>query len=98
LLVRVCVLLAVVTLTPPTVALVAVTALTVMLGVPVSPPAVPVVFWLSVGNVQLARFPEEGVPRAGVTRVGDVANTAAPVPVSSVKQQLSLPMKELLRM
>jgi hypothetical protein len=26
-----------------------------------------------------------GVPRIGVTKVGDVANTADPVPVSSVK-------------
>ena len=34
--------------------------------------------------VQLVRVPEEGVPKAGVTRVGEVANTKAPVPVSSV--------------
>jgi hypothetical protein len=32
----------------------------------------------------LVRVPEEGVPNAGVTRVGDVANTRAPEPVSSV--------------
>jgi hypothetical protein len=31
-----------------------------------------------------------GVPRAGVTRVGDVANTFAPVPVSSVKAAAKL--------
>jgi hypothetical protein len=34
--------------------------------------------------VQLVRVPEDGVPNAGVTRVGDVANTKAPLPVSSV--------------
>ena len=39
---------------------------------------------MSVGKVQLARFPLVGVPRIGVTRVGEVANTAAPLPVSSV--------------
>ena len=33
--------------------------------------------------VQLVRVPEEGVPKAGVTRTGDVANTKAPLPVSS---------------
>ena len=38
-----------------------------------------------MGNpVQLVSVPEEGVPRTGVTRVGLVANTSAPVPVSSV--------------
>ena len=35
--------------------------------------------------VQLDKFPLVGVPRSGVTNVGDVANTATPVPVSSVK-------------
>ena len=34
--------------------------------------------------VALVKTPLEGVPSAGVTSVGDVANTAAPVPVSSV--------------
>jgi len=33
--------------------------------------------------VQLVRVPEDGVPNAGVTRVGEVANTNAPLPVSS---------------
>ncbi len=37
-----------------------------------------------MGNpVQLVRVPELGVPRAGVTNVGDVAKTKAPEPVSS---------------
>jgi len=37
-----------------------------------------------IGNpVQLARSPDDGVPNAGVTRVGEVANTRAPEPVSS---------------
>jgi hypothetical protein len=40
---------------------------------------------VDTGNpVQLVRVPDVGVPRTGVTRVGDVANTLAPVPVSSV--------------
>jgi hypothetical protein len=33
--------------------------------------------------VQLVRVPEDGVPKAGVTSVGELANTKAPVPVSS---------------
>ena len=41
--------------------------------VPVTLDAVPVVFWLSVGNVQLAKSPEAGVPRTGVVKVGDVS-------------------------
>ena len=41
----------------------------------VSPEAVPVIF---------VPTRAEGVPRAGVTRVGDVANTSAPDPVSSL--------------
>ena len=46
------------------------------------PAAVPVVFWFSVGNVQLVKVPEAGVPRAGVTKVGDVAKArTVPVPV-----------------
>jgi len=46
--------------------------------------ALPVVFWLSVGNVQLVSVPDVGVPKIGVTRVGLVANTTLPVPVSPV--------------
>jgi len=34
--------------------------------------------------VQLVKVPDAGVPNNGVTNVGDVANTLAPVPVSSV--------------
>jgi hypothetical protein len=34
--------------------------------------------------VQLVRVPEVGVPSNGVVRVGDVANTKSPLPVSSV--------------
>lgn len=32
--------------------------------------------------VRLVMMPEAGVPRAGVTRVGEVANTMLPVPVA----------------
>tara|TARA_R110000868_G_scaffold12052_1_gene58495 strand:+ start:1223 stop:1870 length:648 start_codon:yes stop_codon:yes gene_type:complete len=46
-----------------------------------SVPVTPVV----IGRpVQLVNTPEAGVPSAGVTRAGEVANTSAPVPVSSV--------------
>ena len=38
----------------------------------VSVAAEPVVFWLSVGNVQLVKVPEAGVPKAGVVKVGEV--------------------------
>jgi len=46
--------------------------------------AVPVVFWFSVGNVQLVKLPEDGVPNAGVTNAGLVARTTSPVPVDVV--------------
>ena len=39
--------------------------------------------------VQFARLPDDGVPRIGVISVGDVANTAFPVQVSSVIAFLS---------
>ena len=38
---------------------------------------------MRVGNVQLVKAPDAGVPKTGVTNVGLVANTATPVPVSS---------------
>ena len=37
------------------------------------PDAVPVVFWFSVGNVQLVNVPDAGVPRTGAVIVGDVS-------------------------
>ena len=40
--------------------------------------------------VQLVRVPEVGVPNNGVVRVGDVANTKSPVPVSSVTADIKL--------
>jgi hypothetical protein len=40
--------------------------------------------------VQLDKLPEVGVPRIGVTSVGLVANTAAPLPVSSVSAAAKL--------
>ena len=71
----------------------------VPLGVTAQPPeteidpALPVVFWLSVGKVQLARLPDDGVPNAGVTSVGEVANTRAPEPVSSVTAEAKLALE-----
>jgi len=49
---------------------------------PVPKPLTPVAIGRPVAFVSVA---EVGVPRIGVTKVGDVANTAEPVPVSSVK-------------
>jgi hypothetical protein len=44
--------------------------------------ALPVVDWFRVGKVQLVSVPEEGVPSAGVTSVGEVFITkVVPVPV-----------------
>jgi hypothetical protein len=40
--------------------------------------------------VQLVNVPEVGVPNNGVVRVGEVANTKAPVPVSSVTAAIKL--------
>lgn len=60
----------------------------VLLGVarnvatPAPSPLMPV---LTGKPVQLVSTPLEGVPSAGVTRVGEVAKTAAPLPVSSVR-------------
>jgi hypothetical protein len=48
---------------------------------PVPRPDTPVLIGRPVALVRVA---DEGVPRAGVTSVGDVANTRAPEPVSSV--------------
>jgi hypothetical protein len=60
--------------------------------VPVTFAAVPVVFWLNVGQVYVPvlKSPDVGVPRAGVTNVGDVAKTKAPEPVSSVTAEARL--------
>ena len=40
--------------------------------------------------VQLVSVPEAGVPRAGDTKVGELANTRAPDPVSSVTAEARL--------
>jgi hypothetical protein len=51
---------------------------------PVTLLAVPVVFWLKVGhvNVPVLKLPDCGVPRIGVVKLGDVANaTTVPEPV-----------------
>lgn len=46
--------------------------------------ALPVVFWFSVGNVQFAKLPDAGVPKAGVTKVGEFDRTTEPEPVELV--------------
>ena len=53
-----------------------------MVRVVVSVAALPVVFWFSVGKVQFVSVPLVGVPRMGVTSVGEVASTSTvPLPV-----------------
>ncbi len=47
--------------------------------------------------VTLVITPDEGVPKAGVTSVGLVANTAAPVPVSSVRAAAKLALEGVAR-
>ncbi len=50
------------------------------MATPAAKPLTPV----AIGNpVALVNVAEAGVPKAGVTKVGEVANTKAPVPVSS---------------
>ena len=55
----------------------------------VEAPTVPLIFIEAV-PVRFVTTPLLGVPSAGVTSVGDVANTLAPVPVSSVKAAAKL--------
>jgi len=47
--------------------------------------------------VQLVSVPLEGVPRIGVTSVGLVAKTFAPVPVSSVRHEARLALDGVAR-
>ena len=47
--------------------------------------------------VALVRTPADGVPRFGVTRVGDVANTNDPVPVSSVTAAIAFALEGVAR-
>jgi NAD dependent epimerase/dehydratase family enzyme len=61
---------------------------------PVPKPEIPV----ETGSpVALVKVPEDGVPSAGVTRVGDVANTSAPDPVSSVTAVAKLALEGVAR-
>jgi hypothetical protein len=39
------------------------------------------VFWFNVGNVQLTKLPDVGVPNNGAIKVGVLVNTTAPEPV-----------------
>lgn len=57
------------------------TAAASAVATPVPKPDMPV---LTGSPVMLVATPDAGVPNAGVTKVGDVANTNAPDPVSSV--------------
>jgi hypothetical protein len=61
---------------------------------PVARPDTPV----EIGSpVAFVRVPEVGVPRAGATRVGLVANTKAPVPVSSVTAEIRFALEGVAR-
>ena len=53
------------------------------------------VFWLKVGqvNVPVEKLPDWGVPKIGVTKVGLVANTNEPLPVSSVTAEAKLALE-----
>jgi hypothetical protein len=53
--------------------------------------ALPVVFWLSVGNVQLDKLPLDGVPKTGVISVGELLSTTSPVPVVVGAVELPVP-------
>ena len=59
------------------------------------PAAVPVVFWLNVGqvNVPVLKSPLAGVPSAGVTNVGLVARTTLPDPVVDSSVEFPEPSK-----
>ncbi len=57
---------------------------------PVPKPDTPVEIGRPVAFVKVAA---EGVPKSGVTKAGDVANTADPVPVSSVKAERRLALE-----
>jgi len=57
---------------------------------PVPRPATPVLIGKPVAFVKV---PEDGVPNAGVTNVGDVANTNEPEPVSSVIAEARLALE-----
>lgn len=57
---------------------------------PVPKPEIPE---LTGNPVQLVSVPEVGVPNKGVTKVGEVANTRAPVPVSSVTAEIKLALE-----
>jgi len=50
------------------------------------PAAVPEVFWLNVGqvNVPVLKSPDVGVPKTGVTKLGLLDSTTEPVPVLDV--------------
>jgi hypothetical protein len=79
-----CGLVAVAALPEQDAAVVAFVAVVAVAELPVHEPDEPVVFWFSVGNVQLARFPDVGVPSTGVTNVGLVESTVFPEPVEVV--------------
>ena len=64
--------------------------------VPVTLLAVPVVFWLKVGqvNVPVLKSPDCGVPRIGVVKLGDVASaTTVPEPVVEYDVPQAVPVE-----
>jgi hypothetical protein len=61
---------------------------------PVPKPLIPV---LTGKPVQLVRVPDVGVPRIGVTNVGEVAKTNAPLPVSSVTALIRFALEGVAR-
>ena len=54
------------------------------------------VLWFSVGNEQFAKFPDAGVPKAGVVRVGDERVKPAIVAAVAPSATAVLPMVTVL--
>ncbi len=64
---------------------------------PFAPGKIPFTPVVNGNPVRFVATPLEGVPRAGVTSVGDVANTTAPVPVSPVTAAAKLAVDGVAR-
>ena len=76
------------------------TLLAVSVAAPVPPFAtgsVPVTPDVNGSPVAFVSVPDVGVPRIGVTSVGEVAKTAAPEPVSSVKAAIRFALEGVAR-
>jgi hypothetical protein len=64
---------------------------------PLATGSVPVTPVVSGNPVQLVNVPDEGVPKIGVVKVGEVANTNKPEPVSFVIADAKLALEGVAR-